>query len=510
MITRAYGSTTIHLGEEASLDRSIAAGRLKAEISGEATQHLRVSVHVHKMVEGVAAEAVCGNTIDSVSSPATADILWQTKSNSIRVQVAIAHQSIEFETEVGDQEYLLNFVVRDRHNELLYAYGIPLDLETGYERRDAESLSGPTIRICAPNIVKHDAVGHFCRDLSAVIANAGWPVQLYADVYSFKESRTIRKYSELFADIRPDDIIFINYSIFDPLLERVVALPNKKICYFHNVTPSTLLAPWDEIGAAMCQLAEEQIARLQGCDEFITQSQFSANYLNTKFSQSQTVLLAPPLLRQSGETPPSQLQREESKTVLLFVGRIAPNKCIDDLLRIYSSYRQLDRSAELVVAGSLGTPSYMSHLDTVSRDLHLAPTAMPFLQGSITDDALRHLYAKASVFVCMSEHEGFCVPVLEAMEAGLPIVYTSQPAVQEVLGESGVQVQTRDPDAIAKIIYNLVNDEYTREHIIEMQRRRAAEIGNGASGADILRTISKLAGRETPPDQHDVSQTIAD
>jgi glycosyltransferase involved in cell wall biosynthesis len=161
------------------------------------------------------------------------------------------------------------------------------------------------------------------------------------------------------------------------------------------------------------------------------------------------------------------------------VGRVAPNKRIEDALAAFAVYqRHFDRVSRLLIAGSdRGLEAYGRSLRGEVRRLRLERVV--FL-GHVEDDDLRSLYSVAHVLVSLSEHEGFCAPLLEAMEFGVPVLAYDAAAVRETLGAAGVLLLEKPPELVAGVLNRLVHDRELRAAVVrsqlsEIERRRTAE-----------------------------------
>jgi glycosyltransferase involved in cell wall biosynthesis len=165
-------------------------------------------------------------------------------------------------------------------------------------------------------------------------------------------------------------------------------------------------------------------------------------------------------------------QLQDGKTNLLFVGRLAPNKCQDDLLEAFAYYLTMDREARLILVGC-GDPGdpYYHHLINTIQKFNLSELVI--LAGQVNDAQLLAYYRTAHLLWSMSEHEGFCVPLIEAMWFDLPILAYKSTAVPETLGEAGLMFNTKhDLVKVAALAKLLVKDESLKSKVIYAQRKR--------------------------------------
>ncbi len=182
----------------------------------------------------------------------------------------------------------------------------------------------------------------------------------------------------------------------------------------------------------------------------------------------------------------------------LAVGRVSPNKALESTIAALAVARAHgDPEATLEIIGKPATDSYVGALHRYVADLGLA-AAVRFA-GHAGDATVAAAYAGADVLVVTSEHEGFCVPVVEAMSAGLPVVAFDQGAVPEVLGGAGALVSDKDPYALASTVGALLADVARREAMVEAGRRRLAELDLDSAADRFVGLLVPLASQGAPP-----------
>ena len=163
----------------------------------------------------------------------------------------------------------------------------------------------------------------------------------------------------------------------------------------------------------------------------------------------------------------------DGRTNIIFVGRIAPNKRQEDVIRAFYFYKQLDPDARLILAGSqTGFENYADRLRDYADKLGLRDV---LFTGHVSFPELLAYYRTATAFLCMSEHEGFCVPLVESMYFNVPIAARKAAAVPDTLGGSGLLLEDNDPLVAAKAVERLVRDKKLRDDVIQDQRRRLAD-----------------------------------
>jgi glycosyltransferase involved in cell wall biosynthesis len=250
---------------------------------------------------------------------------------------------------------------------------------------------------------------------------------------------------------------------------------------YHNVTPPELMAPWDN-HLALGQLRAQGDLRLLAprtalavADSRYNEAHLAASGFTTTAVISPSAAL-PAASSVTGATgPPPAVDVPPAGARWLAVGRVSPNKGLESTIAALAVARAHgDPAATLQLIGKSATDSYVAALHRYVAELGLA-AAVQFA-GHASDASVAAAYAGADVLVVTSEHEGFCVPVVEAMAAGLPVVAFDQGAVPEVLGGAGVLVSDKDPYALAAAIAALLRDVPRRDAVIEAGRRRLAAL----------------------------------
>jgi glycosyltransferase involved in cell wall biosynthesis len=174
------------------------------------------------------------------------------------------------------------------------------------------------------------------------------------------------------------------------------------------------------------------------------------------------------------------------------VGRIAPNKRLEDLIKTYWFYRRLDPGSRLVLVGSsVDTEGYLAGLQKLAAELGVLDGVA--FAGSVPQAELCTYYRQASVYLCLSEHEGFCVPLLEAMHFGVPVVAHAAAGVPETLGPAGLLVGEKDFPTLAELVHRVVTDGALRDTVVAAQRARLRAFDAEAIGARLRGYLDALA-----------------
>jgi glycosyltransferase involved in cell wall biosynthesis len=326
-----------------------------------------------------------------------------------------------------------------------------------------------------------DAVTTQARAFRRLFRDWGWGGSDHAVWIDRRLDGDIRQFKALHA--QPDDVVLMHYSAYAPKLRALLEWPNPKLMLYHNVTPARWFWRYEPTVAVHCSLGRRQLPEFaRGMDLAAGVSQFNADELAEAGAQRTAVipiLFDPAELDAPGAEPPGP-------PTLLFVGRLAPHKRQDELIAAFSLYRRhRNRDARLVLVGEPLNIQYRDALLELARQ-H-APGAVT-IESGLSQRELWERYRAAHAFVCLSEHEGFCVPLLEAFHFGVPVIARPVGGVPEVAGDAALLIDERDPALTAELIALLMGDRELRD---ELRRRGRARLA--AFAPDVTATKLRAA-----------------
>jgi glycosyltransferase involved in cell wall biosynthesis len=245
---------------------------------------------------------------------------------------------------------------------------------------------------------------------------------------------------------------------------------------YHNITPGDLLRPWNETIAADCDRARSVLPALAArADVLLAVSAFNAAELAAAGGIGATVV---PLLLDVPEAVPAP--RPPGPPSVLSVGRIAPNKRLEDVIRAFALYRRhhAGDATLTLVGGAGGFERYRTALERLATRVGGGVR----FAGWIPDEQLEAAYRGAHAYLCMSEHEGFCAPLVEAMARSLPVVARDAGAVRETVGGAGVVIE-RDLPLTAEALHEVVSSEGTRRGLARAAAARLRALDPDAVAA---------------------------
>jgi glycosyltransferase involved in cell wall biosynthesis len=258
----------------------------------------------------------------------------------------------------------------------------------------------------------------------------------------------------------------------------------KRVLLHHNITPPEFFAGWDDELRRICIVGREELSSLRGqVDLGLADSEFNRRELEALGFARTGVLPIYLDFRRYRESPNPVVRRllEDGRTNLLFVGRVVPNKRHDDLIRLASYWKRfISPDLRLVLVGKRPRRhEYMDALQSLFFEEGFTPAEVVFT-GHVEHDELLACYAAADVFVSMSEHEGFGVPLVEAMLMRVPVVAYRSTAVGDTLGEAGLQFTEKRLAEMAEAAHLVTTDASLRERILAGQDRRLAAFAPAA------------------------------
>jgi glycosyltransferase involved in cell wall biosynthesis len=281
------------------------------------------------------------------------------------------------------------------------------------------------------------------------------------------------------------------------MTEAFARLPRGRVLQYHNVTPARFWAPYEPAIYRLGVLARQELASLAGrTDLALGDSEYNRRELEALgFGETGVFPVAVDLDRIVNAPPVPALDKwlYDGLTNFLFVGRMVPNKRIEDIVRLAEHYkRYVDAYYRFIFVGRYdGVPRYYNMVRALIAELGWLPDRFVFT-GAVPDNELAAYYRASSVYISMSEHEGFCVPLLEAMASDLPVLAYSCTAIPDTLGDAGVQFAPKDFEHAAELLGVLAFDDDVRARVIEGQRRRLTHFSGGRIEDDLRLLVGRF------------------
>ncbi len=346
-----------------------------------------------------------------------------------------------------------------------------------------------------PTVSYGDAISNQIISLRRLLRHMGYRSELFCEQLPIHFEGRVRQITQYGRHSSSRNILLLHFSLgYSPdvvaWLERI---PDRKVIVYHNITPHTYFAGINDVYLEAAQAGREQLKHLTALAEAgWGDSAFNCQEL-AEYGWTRVGVLPIVFEPKRYAIRPSRklLRRWRDGLNVLFVGRVSPNKKLEDLiLTFYYLKRFVRPDARLILVGSAhGMESYLEFLQALVSKLGLSDVVFA---GHVSNSELMACYRCASVYLSMSEHEGFGVPLLESMHFGVPIVAYEAAAVPETLGGSGVLVRTKDCAAVAEVIGLLAEDEHFRARIIARQRERLRDFSPDRVGKQLQGLLDAL------------------
>ena len=300
---------------------------------------------------------------------------------------------------------------------------------------------------------------------------------------------------------RPGDVLVYHVAIGSVVADFVRERSERLVVDHHNITPPELYERWEPDAAYGCSWGRAQLPELAARTTLgVADSTYNEDELRRAgYAATATApILLDPAVFESGDAgvDPAALARLEAGKAgadWLFVGRVSPNKCQHDVIKAFAAYRRMyDPGARLHLLGGNSSTTYHSALEGFAAALGLAD-AVRFTGPVSAGELLAH-YRVADAFVCLSEHEGFCIPLLEAMAHRVPIVAFASSAVPGTLGDAGVLLASKRPATVAAAVHRVLSDGPLRNALVAAGTARLETFTLARTRARWLEVLRGLDG----------------
>ncbi len=329
-----------------------------------------------------------------------------------------------------------------------------------------------------------DAIGNEALSIQAQLRAMGFDSEIYAEHVHPRVAHLARplwRYREVSS---PDTLCLFHFSIGSAAGRLIHAAPDRLVSIYHNITPAHFFLGFHRHLAGLCYHGRRELRAFAARTELaLGDSEFNRKELEQAGYRRTGVLPIVLDLASYQRTPSPVVEGmfRDGRRNLLFVGRIIPNKKIEDLIRAFAVYqRHIEARSRLLLVGEhKGFERYFDRLTQLARALRVEEVVFT---GHVDDEDLIAYYRLADVFLCLSEHEGFCVPLVEAMHFGVPVIAYAAGAVAETLRGGGILLRDKAPELVAELVDGVIRDGALRSSVLQSQRRamdavRATDFG---------------------------------
>lgn len=350
-----------------------------------------------------------------------------------------------------------------------------------------------------PSLAYGDAIGNNVFAIKDLLDEMGYATEIYAETIDGRLPKGSAKQVEQLPDLQSEDIILYHASTGSRLNYDLGKTPGRKLVIYHNITPPEFFHQYSP---------EAERSAVWGLDGM----QYLAKYVEyciavSEYNKSDLINLGysckidaiPILIRfEDYEKEPNEatLRRYQNDgiTNILFVGRVVPNKKQEDVIRAFYCYHKaFNPNSRLILVGG-EIKLYAKRLKEYAKLLGIEDCVI--FTGHTKFDEILAWYRLADVFVCMSEHEGFCVPLAEAMYFDVPIIAYDCAAIPDTLGGSGVLLETKEPDKIAWEIHRLVEDQDWNMAVVQKQQERLKDFAPKKVKKELAKALKQFIESE--------------
>lgn len=343
-----------------------------------------------------------------------------------------------------------------------------------------------------------DAVGNDALAIQRMLLEQGYETGIY--YHSAHQKTAALGQNREHLRLTEQDILLYHHATGDDICYQMQDFPCRKVMIYHNITPPEFFEGFSKetqrgtrAGIRCTQYLADKMDYCLAVSEFNKQDLLRMGY--TCPIDVRPILIPFSDYEQKPDAATLEKYRD-GVTNILFVGRIAPNKKFEDLIRAFYYYKtQKNPNSRLILVGSCGgMENYQQALEQYVRQLGLEQSVV--FSGHVSFPEILAFYHAADLFLCMSEHEGFCVPLVEAMFFGVPIVAYASTAIPSTLGGSGFLLKQKDPILAGEVMHRVLTDEQLKAQLIAGQKKRLEDFSYEKISAQLSAYLRAFIGRE--------------
>ena len=330
----------------------------------------------------------------------------------------------------------------------------------------------PAVHQMLPEFAAGDAIGNEALALQKAFRSWGVRSEIFAGKIQQRLRGQARPVEDYTRQAGPADVLVFHFSIGHRLADELPAMPGRKVLRYHNITPARFLEGIYPGSAESCRLGRQQLLRLAGAVELgLGESAFNCGELSAAgcAAVEEVPILLDLAAIETAPDPRVLARFGDGRPTVLHVGRLVPNKRIEDLIKTHYWLARLVPRARLLIVGGGDKNPYARGVRKLAHDLRVPGV---YFAGHVNNAELTAYYRSAGVYLCLSEHEGFCVPLVEAMHFGLPIVARAAAAVPGTLGSGGILRTHPEPVSTAEVLARVLGDDSLRRALGERSRAR--------------------------------------
>ncbi len=349
-----------------------------------------------------------------------------------------------------------------------------------------------------------DAIGHEVLGIQRVLRAAGYESEIFVETADHRLEALTRDYRELVDFSHPDNLLIHHFSLGSKASRTAYAVPDRMALVYHNITPPEYFVGVHRTLARQCFRGRRELrAYADRCDLALGDSEFNRQDLEALGFPRTAVLPVVPDFSHLDREPHWLVARDfdDDWTNVLFVGRVIANKKIEDLIRFFYAYQTCfnPRSRLLLVGAQTGFERYAASLHALVAKLGVQHV---HFTGHVSDEELVAFYDVADLFLCASEHEGFCVPIVEAFYKEVPVLAYAATAVPSTMDGAGVLFEDRNPEHVATLMDTILSDTALRDAIVDGQLAAVERLQGKDFAGMLLGFVNRILSCPRAPKPH--------
>lgn len=346
----------------------------------------------------------------------------------------------------------------------------------------------------ATSLTYGDAISDELLEIQKALRKKGYKSEIFTRFYEPRMAKYAKDFKEYTKFSSASNVVIFHFSIGSPVSKMFFRIPDKRIMIYHNITPHEFFLDYHRILSRECykgrleiKLFVEKVDLALGDSEFNRRELESLGYANTG-----VLPLLIDFSKFDGKTDPVVNQiYDNGKFTILFVGRVIPNKKFEDVIKSFSMYKKyFNPESQLLLVGDFrGMERYLVALEKLVDELEFSDV---HFTGRVDFDELLACFRLADVYLSMSEHEGFGVPLIESFYLGLPVVAYAAGAVEETMNGGGILIHEKDFVKTAVLLDKLHKDEAFRKKVVLSQKKALQKFSQENVSKILLSHIQKV------------------
>ena len=340
-----------------------------------------------------------------------------------------------------------------------------------------------------------DAIGHEVLGIQRALRAAGHDSEIFVETADTRLEDLTYDYRDLLDASHPDNLLIHHFSIGSRASRVAYALPDRMALVYHNITPPEYFVGVHKQLVELCWKGRRELgAYVSRCDLALGDSEFNRQELEALGFRETGVLPVVPGFSHLSGSPDWRVagQYDDEWTNILFVGRMIPNKRIENVIRIFHAYRtRFNPRSRLLLVGSHG--GFEKYLTMLHQLVATLGTPDVHFTGHISNEELTAYYNVSDLFLCASEHEGFCVPLMEAFHMQVPVVAYAATAVPATMDGGGVLYEDREPGHVASLVDAVLSDSDIYERVVASQDAALARLQGRDFDGTLLGFVERTA-----------------